>query len=728
MSVYDQYQLSNSREIPRYQGSAIPELETVAATRQGQYDTAQTTMDATQQAMAQARANPNDPGGQQVLQQLNQEKQAKLAEFSKRGDLENLWRDTMMQAKDYANRYAPIAANSKAIQDWQDKLDKDEKIDPETKAAAKLKAFDQYSGLKYNPETGYSNPFQGANIMGKVDIPEKINKMIADAHPEIRGGKVTRGVEGEWKISNGTDEKTLPMEDYTEKNNKGQMVKRQGIRSIVSAGVNLDPEIKPWIDQQSSLEPYRLGIHGKGDPLTIMSAVASDPTMKSLMEYAHANGGSPLKAAQQYIETKKKTSMYNDILGYAGKGVVDERKTESEHMDPSADKLQQNKLIPMNITVPTNGAAIQSASDYKDLIDNGQKDANAMAQEYENYRSAPNRRFDKTTGQVFEKTPQGEVDVTPQATQMYDGLQKKLRQVNDLRNVNAAAASSAGYDPNKVTMQQQKKADDEYNNAYENARQADMRSGGGNEADQRKIADKARTEYLNSVVPRHAEYEDELKKRLNAGDETSKIWGFADDKTKKQLEDLLTGLGGKGLGLKGGMLGFNIASGPDEGGQIQAKDYDELAGKIEPIGLTHSSKDGTLQIVARATQDIQGKKTKGENMLLSVPDAGWLNEYFKQNNPSLQAQHQFLMDGYLKSGLNNSAGQMEHTIYHADGKTKAGTVTVQRNRGSNSGQNAFNVTVPGPNGPVRIPASTYEDVSYLIDNAEQKILQKDKQP
>src|SRR5882724_10069173 len=78
-------------------------------------------MDATDQAMKSAVASPFD---QPLLNNLINEKKQKIADFSKRGDLENLWRDTMMEAKDFGNRYAPIAQNHQKVQCWQAEVNK----------------------------------------------------------------------------------------------------------------------------------------------------------------------------------------------------------------------------------------------------------------------------------------------------------------------------------------------------------------------------------------------------------------------------------------------------------------------------------------------------------------------------------------------------------------------------------------------------------------------------
>lgn len=732
MGLYDSYNLQNSTAIPRYQGSTVPEIEQVANVNQGRYDTAQNYMDATDQAMAQTSANPNDPGGQKILSQLNQEKKAKLEEFSNRGDLENLWRDTMLEAKDYARRAAPIVQNSKAINDWSEKLDKNEKIDPETKSAAKLKALTNYSGLQYDPSTGrYGNSFQGDNVMEKVDIPEKINKWLQEAHPEIRGSKITRDTDGEWKYTSGNETKTLPMDDYMETDARGNKVRRQGVRSIIQAGVNLDPEVMPWINQESSLEPYKQGIHAKRSRANIANLLGSDSNIGAIIKSASDQGQDPLKAVQGYMSARKKQSMLNDIFSYAGKGVVDEKKTESgQELGPIAIErmkkalaAKEDQLLPMNYTAYTGGAAINNSDDFEKLLGKNGDDAKTLAQQYEAYKSQPGRTFDPKTGKITQVGEDGnQVDVTEAGNQIYNNLQQKLKEGQDLRNIKEAAARSAGYDPSKASPQLLKEADSKYQD-YMSGRGLTEQERGAPYSQIEQEANAARLDHIRKSSPRYKEFEQELASRLNGGTEQSKVWGLPNDKMKQEMGEMLNNLGGKGLGLKSGMLGFNIANGPNQGEQITAKDYDELQGKIEPVGITHSSKDGSTQLVVRANQDIQGKKTKGENMILSLPDAGGLDEYADKRLGNDQDRYEFHMDKILKTGLNNPVGRMDYAVRDNTGKAIS-SIRIQRNKGANNGNGAFNITVPGPSGPVQIQKDSYEGVSALIKQIQEEYLKK----
>lgn len=719
--LYDSYSLQNSQAIPRYQGSAIPELEQAAGKMQSQYDTAQNYMDATQQAMSQVQALPQD---QQQLQQLNQEKQGKLDEFSKRGDLENVWRDTMMEARDYANRSKFFTDNVGRVQSWSADIDKrqqDGKINPETAQAMKTKALDTYTGLQSDGAGKYTNQFSGSPVMNDVDIPKKINEWLANSHPEVRGGEVKKDVNG-WYITNGSETKRLGMDE---------------VMRVVKAGTDSDPEIMPWIRQESALAPYKMGITSKIPDQAIMNHFKDDPaTLSAIQQRMAGNKSNAAQALQSILSEQHGTKLLQDIRDYASKGVIDERTTKHlEEMDPilveQLKKQQDNQMIPMNYVAQNSGASIKSAGDYDDLISKGQGEASALAKQYEDFRMDPSRHFDPATGKVTQMVNGQVEDATPQANQMYEALQSKLKDLEQLKNIKGAAAATAGYDPSKAPQSVLKEAarqrdayldaamDNLYHTQTPGARGTvtGFRQPSADEiAEVKQKANEMYSDVVKTTTPRYQEYQNELMKRLNFGDEQSKIWGMPNDAMKTEMGDMLTGLGSK-VGLKDGMLSFNIANGPNQGQQIDASSYDEIKGKVTPVGITHSSKDGSTQIVVRANEDIKGKKTQGENLILSVPDAGWVDDYVKKRM-SPEDRHQFYMDGALKAGLNNPTSTMKWENI-TDKQGRQVPIGIRRNRASNSGDNAFLVTVPGQDGrPVQVPVNSYEGVTNLLDHVQ----------
>lgn len=718
--LYDSYQLSNSKEIPRYQGSAIPELEQVATHQQQKYDTAQNYMDTTEQAMAQTQASPYDQG---ELQRLHAEKKGKLDSYAKRGDLENLWRDTMMEARDYANKSKYFSSNLKGIQDWKEDINKqvmDGKLNPETAKAAIAAGLDGYKGLQPDGTGRYTNQFTGSPVMRDVDIPKKINEWLANAHPEVRGGEVKKDVNG-WYITNGTETKRLPMEQ---------------VMKVVNAGVDADPEVMPWIRQEGRLAGYKQGIPTNISDGTILNYYSKNPTKLAAIQHEMATGKvGAAQALHNLMGTDRQTKILQDIRDYASKGVIDERTTKHlEEMDPITverlKKEQDNKMIPMNYVGQNAGADIRTAGDYEDFINKGKQEASELAAQYERFVSDPSRKFDKATGKVSQLVDGQWEDATPQANQLYQALQDKLKEGQQLENIRQASATSAGYDPSKAPKAIVQEGENQRKLYLDRALQAanevrDPRTGAitgyrtPSAEEVRKIhgtANHIASETVRTNAPRYKEYEQELMKRLNYGDEQSKIWGMPNDAMKQELGQMVTGLSSK-LGLKKGMLSFSIAAGPDRGQQITADDYDEIAGKVEPVGITHSSKDGSTQVIFRANEEIKGKKTKGENMILSVPDAGWVDDYVKKRMTP-EDRHEFYMDQALKSGLANATGTMKwENVTDKDGRQVP--ISIRRNRASNSGDNAFVVTVPGADGrPVQVPVNSYEGVTRLIDNIQ----------
>lgn len=720
MGLYDNYTLANSSQIPRYQGSAIPELEQVASQAQSRYDTAQNYMDATDQAMAQSQSSPYDAP---ALQQLNADKKAKLHEFAQRGDLENIWRDTMMEARDYANKSKYFSDNMGRIKDWHDKIDKMVEagnLNPETAKAFVAAGVDGYKGLQPDGTGKYTNQFAGPAAMRDVDIPKKINEWLANSHPEVRGGEVKKDVNG-WYITNGSETKRLPMQE---------------VMKIVGAGVDADPEVMPWIHQEGKLAGYKQGIPTNVPDSSILNYYAKDPTkLAAIQKEMAASKVGAGQALHNLLGTDRQNQLMQDIRNYASKGVIDEQTSKHlEEMDPleveRRKKEMDNKMIPMNYVGQNYGADIKSAGDYEDFIKKGKQEADDLAARYERFRSDPSRKFDPQTGKVMQMVDGQWEDATPQANQMYQDLQGKLKEQQQLENIQHAAATSAGYDPSKAPKATLQEGEFQRKLYFDKALQAahetrDPRTGaitGYRTPSQEEIdkiqqtANHISSETVRTQTPRYKEYEDELMKRLNYGDEQSKIWGMPNDAMKQELGQMVTGLSSK-LGLKNGMLSFNIGAGPDRGKQVTAGDYDDIMGKMEPVGITHSSKDGSTQIVFRANQEIQGKKTKGENMILSVPDAGWVDEYV-QKRMTPDDRHEFYMDQALKSGLANATGTMKWENV-TDKAGRQVPIAIRRNRASNSGDNAFIVTMPGADGrPVQVPVNSYEGVTHLIDNIQ----------
>jgi len=720
MSLYDQYNLAESTAIPRYQGSAIPELEQVAGQAQQRYETAQNYMDATEQAMAQTQASTYD---QQELQRLNEEKKSRLQDFAKRGDLENLWRDTMLEARDYANKSKYFTDNISRIQGWQGKIDKmveDGHLNPEDAKAFVAAGLDGYKGLQPDGTGKYTNQFTGPAAMRDVDIPKKLNEMLANAHPEVRGGEVKKDING-WYITNGTETKRLPMQE---------------VMKIVNAGIDSDPEIMPWIRQQGKLAGYKAGIPTSVPDAVIMKYYQDKPNMlAAIQQEMGASKVGAAKALHNLLGTERQSKLMQDIRDYASKGVIDEQTSKHfEEMDPleveRRKKEMDNKMIPMNYVGQNYGADIKSAGDYEDYMRANKQQADDLAAKYERFRSDPSRRFEQSTGKVYQMVDGKEEDVTPQANQLYSDLQKKLKENQDLENIRHAAAISSGYDPARAPKEVVREGEYRRNLYVQSAMQAaheirDPRTGAitgyrtPSDEEVKQIQEKANQLYsqtINDKAPRRKEYEEELMKRLNYGDEQSKIWGMPNDAMKQELGQMVTGLSSK-LGLKKGMLSFQIGAGPDRGQQISADNYDDIMGKMEPVGITHSAKDGSTQIVFRANQDVQGKKTKGENMILTVPDAGWVDEYV-QKRMAPDDRHEFYMDQALKSGLANATGTMKWENV-TDKSGRQVPISIRRNRASNSGDNAFVVTVPGADGrPVQIPVNSYEGITRLIDNIQ----------
>lgn len=312
--LYDQYQLSNSSQIPRFAGSAVPELMQVANSFQEKYDYGVQQADALDYALKNSAASAFD---QPEFQKLKQEYRGKLEGFAKSGDYENMWRNVAMAARDFTGKYKSFADNKQRLSQWQEEVDKEVgkgSYSREVANAAMRKAMDNYQGLQYDPETGqYVGQFNGPSIAKAVDIPKKINSWLESSHAVERGSKVTN-IDGDYYVTNGSTTRKL---DWNT------------IQPIIAAAAKLDPEVQSYLNQERELAPYQIsGYSRKLSGEQLSRAVAGDPQLKQAMETEMAKGMGANQAFEKIIGESRYSELLNGIQSYARKGIIDERSSE----------------------------------------------------------------------------------------------------------------------------------------------------------------------------------------------------------------------------------------------------------------------------------------------------------------------------------------------------------------------------------------------------------------
>lgn len=736
--LYDAYQLSNSRAIPQYQGSAIPELTKVSDTLENRYDTGVQQADLLDQSIKTSSASSFD---QPLLNQMKGDARQKLQGYADKGNYEDMWRNVAMDARDFATKYKTIAANKEAIATYFSDLNKrvsEGKLDSRVAAGRMKQVQDTYTGLKTDSETGqFTNAFQGAATTPSINYPEKINKWLSESHAIEKGWKAEKDVNG-WYVTNGTERKSLPWDDVVDKS--GHVV-QQGIKKVIDAGVALDPEVRADLAQEHELAPYYNGLSRKMSPEQVQAAMQSSVWGPKIREKINA-GLDPVSALHAAVGDAHVTSKVNSIYDYAKKGIVDVNKGEyAEKMDPLTVMEYERKMkekekmlfsVPFSDVGP--GVKIENSRDFDNVRTTAVQERDAMVAKLGALKNAPNSvAYDKgdKAGQVFRKEPDGSLtDITADANQLRQQIKSADDKVKQYDLIKQSAADAVGYHPEQSSASSRKESEYQAKLYHDQTMESlsverDMRGHvipgsyrvptAQEIADVNKKTEEIRKETLATKHPAYGDYQKELIKRLQPQGEGNNMLVFNDDNMKKTLGDFADGAISN-LGLKQGLVSLKIGSGKDVGSDLSADNYDDIKGKIVPLGITNDAKTGETKIVMRALQDIHGKKVKGENILMSMKDVGGIDTYVRTHS-SPEEYHKFVMDRTIKSGLNNVAGTMNFPINDRNGAS-VGNVQITRKKSDTQGPGSFSVRIPTSNGFQQVSADSYEGVIDILNKIQ----------
>lgn len=718
MSIYDQYQLANSHSIPDYQGSAIPELTKVASTLEDRYDQGVQSADLLDQSIRTSQAATPD---QPVLRDLKDQYRQKLQGYADKGDYENMWRNVALDARDFAGKYKTIDQNRQAIGAWSSDLDKrvsEGKLDTAVASARKLQMQDTYSGLKVDPDTGqFTNAFQGASTVPSIDVPEKVNKWLQDSHAIEQGWKVEKPTpDGDWYITNGSERKKLPWAT---------------IKPVIDSGMQLDPEVKAYLSQEHELAPYYQGITSRISSDQLHAITTNYPQIGAAMQEKMHTGMDPVSALHSVIGDQHVRDRINQIYDYAHKGVIDEEKTEfSQHMTPLLEeklkKQQEHMLFSAPFSDVGPGEDVKDLSDFKGLLGRKYDDREDAYKALGALKNAPD--VVEKDGTLYRKQPDGTlVDITADANRLRDNIKARDDDYQQLQALQQAAANSVGYHPEKAdkhlqklgndaAVEYRKEALDKLTHVYENSRNGPVITGTRTPTQEEmaqldKDTESVRNQQIEVNHPAYNDYVKELTKRLQPQGVGNRMLVFKDDDMKKTLGDFATDAISN-LGAKSGLVSLQVGSGKDIGKNIDASDYNDIKGKLVPLGITNDARTGETKIVMRALQNVKGKKIKGENVLLSMKDVGGIDDYVKSHvNP--QEYENFKTDQVLKSGLNNAAGQMDMPVTDARGATY--NIRILRRNTDRQGSGSFAIRVQTPTGWKEIPEDSYEGVTDYIN-------------
>jgi hypothetical protein len=575
--LYDQYQLANSTQIPRYAGSTIPELTKVADELQGRYDTGVKYSDLLEQVTDTATSSVFD---RKELERLKQETRDKLKSYAQSGDYENTWRNVQVDARKFTNKFKAISQNQQLLSAQYEELDKKiatGKLTPAEADAEKRRIEDTYEGLKYDDRTGqYTNQFMGRELAANVDMPAKINKWLESSHAVERGWKVTR-INGDYYQTNGGSRKLLPKSE---------------VKKIVDSAIKLDPEVQAYLNQERELAPYKIPGYTRRLPgEKIMQVVQNNPILKQQVEAGVEQGYSPQEAFAQAIGN----SRYEDILRqtdvYSGKGVIDEqtslsdiaytpiavhrinKKADDEVLALTAQILQPDKALAFNPA-----SLEKSIGDLRASTDRSQAGFSKWASEV-GLSKKGDRFYDKEGN-----------DISEQYRYKLDVVEQGARAAANLESYKKKAMAEAGYDESKLPEGVKAKAQKAYEETYAIKGSGAAGPGGGGfttyDDATRKTNAQAAYDREISATPEYKKYKAKLEEYSKRAQYVG-VTPFNSVSLNKKAEDLFKGLA---LNLDHdeldmGTLGMEWGAGTKTGEPLRAKDYKKVIDKAQFIGV-----------------------------------------------------------------------------------------------------------------------------------------------
>jgi len=334
--LYDKYQLTNSSQIPIYEGSANKEVLQVAEVLQGRYDQAQAYDDYLAEQAKYAKVHDKDRG---LFTEMTQGYRDRLTQRAQSGNYEDMLRATAQDARGFGRDYAAFADNLKRRQDYREDIEKQRKdLNLSADDVNGLLALSEYQtkGLRKDPKTGeIVGQFQGITPNKSIDFSawtdEKLKGIIAQEN-----GWDSTSVQG---ISGMSDDGE---KYYVQRGGKTVTVDAKRIRAVLNQAMQLDPEFQGALKQKAMLGTIGL------DRMT--PAMVKDAAVRDRIQAAADGAG--ISFGQAYQQMAGSDIVNNITKGSLNYGVL---KREQHDVDSS-----------MNIR----GETEQTGRDKKVLEDN----------------------------------------------------------------------------------------------------------------------------------------------------------------------------------------------------------------------------------------------------------------------------------------------------------------------------------------------------------------------
>lgn len=240
MPQYGQYNLANSRLVPKLPGVPLPEIQKVLEVKQTLYRQGEGIYDATNDLMDSGVALP---ASQAALKELNAGAQAQLSQYAQRGDFENLTRELGNTYKAYNRDLQPFVQEYRDYKKWEEDLMKNADLMPETKQKYRQLAMMTHQGIRRDPATGaYVPNFTGPGIVKDIDVSKKVEGWLADVVAK-ETGQTTRV-----KSKDGMT--------WIEAGEKRVRVTQAMLDKAMEYGAALDPEFKAYLNRELTFAGY----------------------------------------------------------------------------------------------------------------------------------------------------------------------------------------------------------------------------------------------------------------------------------------------------------------------------------------------------------------------------------------------------------------------------------------------------------------------------------------
>lgn len=585
-------------------GSAVPELTAAAQALQQRYDTSLHYQDMLDQGIQQSTATSADT---QMLQDLKTKYRDRLRDFAKRGDYENMVRESHRAARDFANEYKPLADNVQLQSAYKKELDEKVSkgdIDPLTAERLWDYSIRSYKGLQRDPRTGQMvNQFRGMASVKNINLPEWVDKALVGITDTKTGSTIRKDVNGY----------------YVESGSKREYLKWDRIKPVLDAAKASDPNFQAWASQQALINSYQAD-HIPDE------AIMTSSLYPELKAEAEKRGVKPQQVLKEMYANRALQNIDQSINAFGSKYLKDNYEStykvmgETEETKRVRDAELADKIVPIygNITLASAGTQFNSPAKLKTAREDVVRSLDTLVRSNMDFIQRNNITRNAKGEYVM---PDG-TDVTGEVVNNLAMEEQARRTIRDLNERELKAQKQAGYDPSKMDPKLLVQAQRVYDAALA-GRPAQSTPGGyipaipGN----KEIAQKAYDDFLQARNLSYGKYIEVMKADAEKGSVTVGVKGFSSDKATKAVNKMFEGLA-LNLdkdGLKSGALGIMKV----DGTPFTDEDYAKIKGKAEFVGnaMDPTTKQVTQIFKVGHIGESKGELT-GEQLLVRIPAMG----------------------------------------------------------------------------------------------------------